>query len=171
MVALKTTNGVKEVLAVGEGKVLESGEIRALAVKVGDQVVFGPYAGNNTITIDGEELILMIVLFILTIIEFKTAKIYNYEELAAEDAYAIPDKNNIKSEALRMIFSGTGNEGDKLETSSLPGRLNLKGEPSNYDSDSDPEDRHRRRSFPCSPKAEKWINNPKYQMGPGDVLE
>lgn len=48
-----------EVLAVGEGKVLENGDVRALAVKVGDQVVFGPYAGNNTIEIDGEELILM----------------------------------------------------------------------------------------------------------------
>jgi len=48
-----------EVVAVGEGKLLDSGEVRALAVKVGDQVIFGQYAGNNTITIDGEELIIM----------------------------------------------------------------------------------------------------------------
>ena len=48
-----------EVLAVGEGKLLDSGETRALAVKVGDQVVFGQYAGSNTITINGEELIIM----------------------------------------------------------------------------------------------------------------
>ncbi|MCX2983223.1 co-chaperone GroES [Halieaceae bacterium IMCC14734] len=48
-----------EVIAVGEGKVLESGEIRALAVKVGDTVVFGQYAGGNTIEVDGEELIIM----------------------------------------------------------------------------------------------------------------
>ncbi|MFT6052883.1 MAG: chaperonin GroES [Halioglobus sp.] len=48
-----------EVLAVGEGKLLDSGEVRALAVKVGDKVVFGQYAGSNTIEVDGEELIIM----------------------------------------------------------------------------------------------------------------
>ena len=48
-----------EILAVGEGKLLDSGEVRALAVKVGDQVVFGQYAGSNTIKVDGEELIIM----------------------------------------------------------------------------------------------------------------
>jgi chaperonin GroES len=48
-----------EVVAVGEGKLLESGEVRALAVKVGDTVVFGQYAGSNTIEVDGEELIIM----------------------------------------------------------------------------------------------------------------
>ncbi len=48
-----------EVLAVGEGKLLDSGDVRPLAVKVGDTVVFGQYAGSNTIEIDGEELIIM----------------------------------------------------------------------------------------------------------------
>lgn len=48
-----------EVLAVGEGKILDSGEVRPLAVKVGDQVVFGQYAGSNTIKVDGEDLIIM----------------------------------------------------------------------------------------------------------------
>ncbi|MFT4614102.1 MAG: chaperonin GroES [Bacteroidia bacterium] len=48
-----------EIVAVGDGKALDSGEIRALAVKVGDTVVFGQYAGSNTIEIDGEELIIM----------------------------------------------------------------------------------------------------------------
>ena len=48
-----------EIVAVGEGKVLDSGEVRALAVKVGDSVVFGQYAGSNTIEVDGEELIIM----------------------------------------------------------------------------------------------------------------
>ena len=48
-----------EIIAVGEGKVLDSGDIRPLAVKVGDTVVFGQYAGSNTIEIDGEELIIM----------------------------------------------------------------------------------------------------------------
>ena len=48
-----------EILAVGEGKLLDSGEVRALAVKVGDQVIFGQYAGSNTVKVDGEELIIM----------------------------------------------------------------------------------------------------------------
>ncbi len=48
-----------EIVAIGEGKVLENGELRPLAVKVGDKVVFGQYAGSNTIEIDGEELIIM----------------------------------------------------------------------------------------------------------------
>ena len=47
-----------EVIAVGNGKLLDNGEVRALAVKVGDKVVFGQY-GGSTITIDGEELIIM----------------------------------------------------------------------------------------------------------------
>ncbi len=48
-----------EVIAVGDGKVLDNGDVRALAVKVGDKVVFGQYAGSNTIEVDGEELIIM----------------------------------------------------------------------------------------------------------------
>lgn len=48
-----------EIIAIGEGKVLDNGELRPLAVNVGDTVVFGQYAGSNTIEIDGEELIIM----------------------------------------------------------------------------------------------------------------
>ena len=47
-----------EVVAVGEGKLQDNGELRPLAVKAGDQVIFGQY-GGNAITIDGEELIIM----------------------------------------------------------------------------------------------------------------
>ncbi|MFV8818288.1 co-chaperone GroES [Haliea sp. E17] len=48
-----------EVVAVGAGKPLDNGDLRALSVKVGDIVVFGQYAGSNTIEVDGEELIIM----------------------------------------------------------------------------------------------------------------
>ncbi|MGM0451138.1 MAG: co-chaperone GroES [Pseudomonadota bacterium] len=47
-----------EVLAVGEGKPLDNGEVRKPAVKAGDQVVFGQFAGN-TVKVDGEELLIM----------------------------------------------------------------------------------------------------------------
>jgi chaperonin GroES len=48
-----------EVVAVGEGKLLENGEIRPLQIKVGDTVVFGQYSGNNTIKVAGDELMIM----------------------------------------------------------------------------------------------------------------
>ena len=47
-----------EVLAVGNGKPLDNGEVRALDVKVGDKVLFGKYAGNE-VKVDGEELLVM----------------------------------------------------------------------------------------------------------------
>ena len=47
-----------EVLAVGPGKTLDSGDVRPLDVKVGDKVIFGQY-GGSTVKIDGEELLIM----------------------------------------------------------------------------------------------------------------
>ena len=47
-----------EVVAIGEGKLLESGELRPVGVKAGDQVIFGQYSGS-TVKIDGEELIIL----------------------------------------------------------------------------------------------------------------
>ena len=48
-----------EVLAVGPGKTLDNGEVQAVAVKAGDVVVFGQYAGSNTVKVDGEELVVL----------------------------------------------------------------------------------------------------------------
>lgn len=48
-----------EVVAVGSGRVLDNGDTRAVDVKVGDVVVFGQYAGNDTIDVEGEELIIL----------------------------------------------------------------------------------------------------------------
>jgi len=47
-----------EILAAGNGKHLDNGEIRPLDVKVGDKVLFGKYAGNE-VKVDGEELLVM----------------------------------------------------------------------------------------------------------------
>lgn len=47
-----------EIVAVGKGKILESGEVRALDVKVGDKVLFGKYSGQ-AVKVDGEELLVM----------------------------------------------------------------------------------------------------------------
>ncbi|RLS36332.1 MAG: co-chaperone GroES [Planctomycetota bacterium] len=43
------------VLAVGPGRLLDSGERSPISVKVGDQVLFGKYGGTE-IEVDGEEV-------------------------------------------------------------------------------------------------------------------
>lgn len=48
-----------EVVAVGSGRILDNGESRAVDVSVGDTVVFGKYAGSDTIDVDGEELVIL----------------------------------------------------------------------------------------------------------------
>lgn len=48
-----------EVLAVGNGRILDNGDVRPVDVKVGDTVVFGKYAGSDTIEVDGEELLIL----------------------------------------------------------------------------------------------------------------
>ncbi len=47
-----------EVIAVGNGKLLENGELRALDLKAGDTVLFGKYSGTE-VKLDGEELLVM----------------------------------------------------------------------------------------------------------------
>ena len=54
--AEKPSQGV--VLAIGKGKPLDNGQVRALEVKVGDKVLFGKYSGSE-VKVDGEELIVM----------------------------------------------------------------------------------------------------------------
>jgi chaperonin GroES len=48
-----------EVIAIGDGKILDNGNRVALSVNVGDQVIFGRYAESDTFTLDGEEFIVM----------------------------------------------------------------------------------------------------------------
>jgi chaperonin GroES len=47
-----------EVIAVGNGKILEDGKVRPLDVKVGDRILFGKYSGS-TVKMEGEELLVM----------------------------------------------------------------------------------------------------------------
>ena len=47
-----------KVIAVGKGKVLENGDIRALDIKTGDKILFGKYSGTE-VKVDGEELVVM----------------------------------------------------------------------------------------------------------------
>ena len=57
-----------EVIAVGNGKILENGEVRGLDVKTGDTVLFGKYSGND-VKVGDEELVIMREDDIMAVIE------------------------------------------------------------------------------------------------------
>jgi chaperonin GroES len=57
-----------EVIAVGNGKVLDDGTVRKLEVKAGDRVLFGKYSGTE-VKIDGEEHLILREDDILGVIE------------------------------------------------------------------------------------------------------
>ena len=57
-----------KVVAVGTGRILEDGKVRALDVKKGDRVLFGKYSGTE-VKVDGDELIIMREEDILGVIE------------------------------------------------------------------------------------------------------
>lgn len=64
--AEKSSQG--EVHAVGDGALLENGTLRPLAVKVGDRVLFGEYAGSE-VKLDGDEYVVIRESDILAILE------------------------------------------------------------------------------------------------------
>ncbi len=64
--AEKSTQG--EVVAVGDGALLDNGELRTLTVKAGDRVLFGQYAGSE-VKIDGEDYLIIKESEILAIVE------------------------------------------------------------------------------------------------------
>jgi chaperonin GroES len=57
-----------EIMAAGQGKLMDDGSRRPLDVKVGDRVLFGKYAGTD-IKVEGEELLIMREDDILAIVE------------------------------------------------------------------------------------------------------
>ena len=63
----KPTRG--EILAAGNGRILENGEVRPLDVKVGDTVIFKDGYGVEKQKIDGEEVLIMSESDILAVVE------------------------------------------------------------------------------------------------------
>ena len=57
-----------QVIAAGNGKILENGNVRPIAVKAGDKVLFGKYSGTE-IKLDGDEHMILREEEILAIIE------------------------------------------------------------------------------------------------------
>ena len=65
--AEKSTRG--EILAIGNGRLLDNGEVKPLDVKIGETVLFKDGYGVETQKIDGEEVLIMSESDILAIIE------------------------------------------------------------------------------------------------------
>ena len=59
-----------KVVAVGKGKILEDGSVRAPDVKVGDKVLFGKYSGTE-VKVDGDDVLVMREEDIMAVIESK----------------------------------------------------------------------------------------------------
>jgi chaperonin GroES len=59
-----------KIVAVGKGKILEDGQVRPLAVKVGDKILFGKYSGTE-VKLEGEELVVMREEDLMAVIESK----------------------------------------------------------------------------------------------------
>jgi len=57
------------VIAVGPGRVSDEGKTIKLQVKKGDRVLFAKYAGSDSITVDGEENLILRESDILAVIE------------------------------------------------------------------------------------------------------
>jgi chaperonin GroES len=57
-----------EVIAVGNGKILENGDVRALDVKAGDRVLFGKYSGTE-VKVEGKDVLVMREDDIMAVIE------------------------------------------------------------------------------------------------------
>ena len=47
-----------KVIAIGEGRILDNGSVKALEVKKGDRVLYGKYSGAE-VTIDGEDMLIL----------------------------------------------------------------------------------------------------------------
>lgn len=62
-----------EVVAVGDGKTLDSGQVQKLNVKAGDRILFGKYSGTE-VTLDDEEYLIMREDEVLGILESSKAR-------------------------------------------------------------------------------------------------
>ncbi len=59
-----------KIVAIGKGRILENGELRACAVKVGDRILFGKFSGTE-VKLEGEELLVMREEDVMAVIETK----------------------------------------------------------------------------------------------------
>ena len=63
-----------EVIAIGDGAILDDGRRRAIDLKVGDRVLFGKYSGTE-VKLDGEELLVMRESDVMAVVETSAKKV------------------------------------------------------------------------------------------------
>ena len=90
-----------EILAVGSGKVTDSGDVRAMDVKVGDKVIFGQYAGS-TVKVDGEELLILSESEIFGVLKF----VWFHLRICTLAPYCIFNKSKVGREKDRPQHMG-----------------------------------------------------------------
>jgi chaperonin GroES len=59
-----------KIVAIGKGKILESGQVRPCDVKVGDKILFAKYGGTE-VRVDGQDLVVMREEDVMAVIESK----------------------------------------------------------------------------------------------------
>ena len=59
-----------KIVAVGKGKILETGQVRPCDLKVGDKILFGKYSGTE-VKLEGEDLVVMREEDVMAVIESK----------------------------------------------------------------------------------------------------
>lgn len=59
-----------KIVAVGKGKILKDGQVRACDVEVGDRILFGKYSGSE-VKLEGEDLVVMREEDVMAVIESK----------------------------------------------------------------------------------------------------
>ena len=74
-----------EVIAVGNGKILEDGSVRKLDVKAGDRILFGKYSGTE-VKIEGEEHLILREDDILGVIEKLARRFRTIRSFASSSA-------------------------------------------------------------------------------------
>jgi len=57
-----------EIIAAGNGRITDSGDVRQMDVKVGDKILFGQYSGQ-AVKVEGEDLLMMKEEDILGVVE------------------------------------------------------------------------------------------------------
>lgn len=57
-----------EIIAAGNGRITDSGDVREMDVKIGDKILFGQYSGQ-AVKVEGEDLIMMKEEDILAVVE------------------------------------------------------------------------------------------------------
>jgi len=63
-----------EVVAIGDGAILDDGRRRAIDLRVGDRVLFGKYSGTE-VKLDGEELLVMRESDVMAVVETSSKKV------------------------------------------------------------------------------------------------